>query len=123
MFHLQWQQINSCDTLIIFQEVVLLVDQKELNLNQCQNLTQVQPLYVQKDGDKFMILTLNETHFLIWSALTMMAVLGFIGALGVKALMNMGKDLNEIKVAVKEVATKHDETEKRVTRIENHLFD
>ena len=123
MFHLQWQQINSCDTLIIFQEVVLLVDQKELNLNQCQNLTQVQPLYVQKDGDKFMILTLQETQFLIWSALTMMAVLGFIGALGVKALINMGKDLNEIKVAVKEVATKHDETEKRVTRIENHLFD
>lgn len=123
MFHLQWQQINSCDTLIIFQEVVLLVDQKELNLNQCQNLTQVQPLYVQKDGDKFMILTLNETHFLIWSALTMMAVLGFIGALGVKALMNMGKDLNEIKVAVKEVATKHDETEKRVTLLEKHVFD
>lgn len=99
------------------------MDQKELNLNQCQNLTQVQPLYVQKDGDKFMILTLNETHFLIWSALTMMAVLGFIGALGVKALINMGKDLNEIKFAVKEVATKHDETEKRVTRLEKHVFD
>ena len=70
-----------------------------------------------------MVLSVNETHFLIWAALTMMAILGFIGALGVKALMNMGKDLNEIKVAVKEVATKHDETEKRVTRIENHLFD
>ena len=70
-----------------------------------------------------MILTLNETHFLIWSALTMMTVLGFIGALGVKALINMGKDLNEIKVAVKEVATKHDETEKRVTRLENHVFE
>jgi uncharacterized OsmC-like protein len=70
-----------------------------------------------------MILSANETHFLIWAAFTMVAILGFIGALGVKALMNMGKDLNEIKVAVKEVATKHDETEKRVTRIENHLFD
>lgn len=53
----------------------------------------------------------------------MVTVLGFIGALGVKALMSMGKDLNEIKVAVKEVATKHDETEKRVTRLENHVFD
>ena len=30
---------------------------------------------------------------------------------------------NEIKVAVKEVATKHDETEKRVTRLEKHVFD
>jgi len=70
-----------------------------------------------------MILTPNETHFLIWAAFTMVTVLGFIGALGVKALMSMGKDLNEIKVAVKEVATKHDETEKRVTRLENHVFD
>lgn len=70
-----------------------------------------------------MILSPNETHFLIWAAFTMVTVLGFIGALGVKALMSMGKDLNEIKVAVKEVATKHDETEKRVTRIEKHLFD
>jgi hypothetical protein len=70
-----------------------------------------------------MILTPNETHFLIWAAFTMVTVLGFIGALGVKALMNMGKDLNEIKIAVKEVATKHDETEKRVTRLENHVFE
>ena len=70
-----------------------------------------------------MMLSPNETHFLIWAAFTMVTVLGFIGALGVKALMSMGKDLNEIKVAVKEVATKHDETEKRVTRLENHVFD
>lgn len=70
-----------------------------------------------------MILSPNETHFLIWAAFTMVTILGFIGALGVKALMSMGKDLNEIKVAVKEVATKHDETEKRVTRLENHVFD
>jgi len=70
-----------------------------------------------------MILSPNETHFLIWAAFTMVSILGFIGALGVKALMNMGKDLNEIKIAVKEVATKHDETEKRVTRLENHVFD
>lgn len=70
-----------------------------------------------------MILSPNETHFLIWAAFSMVTVLGFIGALGVKALMSMGKDLNEIKVAVKEVATKHDETEKRVTRLENHVFD
>jgi hypothetical protein len=70
-----------------------------------------------------MILTPNETHFLIWAAFTMVTILGFIGALGVKALMSMGKDLNEIKVAVKEVATKHDETEKRVTRLENHVFE
>jgi hypothetical protein len=69
-----------------------------------------------------MALTENETTFLLWAVGTFIAVFAFIGALGLKALMNMGKDLNEIKVAVKEVATKHDETEKRVTRIENHVF-
>ncbi len=69
-----------------------------------------------------MILSPNETHFLIWAAFTMVTVLGFIGALGVKALMSMGKDLNEIKVAVKEVATKHDEIEKRVIRLEDKLL-
>ena len=99
------------------------MDQKEQSQNQYLNQKQVQTPLDRKVGDKIMILTLNETHFLIWSALTMMAVLGFIGALGVKALMNMGKDLNEIKVAVKEVATKHDETEKRVTLLENHVFN
>jgi hypothetical protein len=70
-----------------------------------------------------MVLSSNETHFLIWAAFTMVTILGFIGALGVKALINMGKDLNEIKIAVKEVATKHDDTEKRVTRLEKHIFD
>ena len=70
-----------------------------------------------------MVLSENETHFLIWAAFTMVTILGFIGALGVKALMNMARDVNEIKVGIKEVSTKHDETEKRVTRIENHLFD
>lgn len=34
------------------------MDQKELNQNQYQNQIQVQPLYVQKDGDKFM----EHTH-------------------------------------------------------------
>ena len=123
MFYLQWKQNNLCYTLIIFQEAVLLVDQKEQSQNQYLNQKQVQPPLDRKVGDKIMVLSVNETQFLVWAALTMMGILGFIGALGVKALMNMGKDLNEIKVAVKEVATKHDETEKRVTRLENHVFN
>lgn len=99
------------------------MDQKEQSQNQYLNQKQVQPPLDRKVGDKIMVLSVNETQFLVWAALTMMGILGFIGALGVKALMNMGKDLNEIKVAVKEVATKHDETEKRVTRLENHVFN
>lgn len=99
------------------------MDQKEQSQKQALNQNQVQHQSDRKVGDKIMILSVNESHFLIWAALTMLGILGFIGALGVKALMNMGKDLNEIKVAVKEVATKHDETEKRVTRLENHVFN
>lgn len=70
-----------------------------------------------------MNLTPNETQFLLWACLTLLGMLGFVGALAVHALMQMGKDLNEIKISLKEVATKHDATEKRVERLENHVFD
>lgn len=70
-----------------------------------------------------MNLTENETRFLIWAILALIGVFGFIGALGVNALIKMGKDLTEIKIAVKEVATKHDEIEKRVNRLESLVYD
>ena len=70
-----------------------------------------------------MILTPNETHFLIWAAFTMVTVLAFIGALVANAIIKMGSDISEIKVAVNTVAVKHDATEKRVERLEKHLFD
>lgn len=65
-----------------------------------------------------MTLTANETSFLIWAVLGLIGVLGFIGALGVNALIKMGKDLNDIKISLKEVATKHDELDRRVNRLE-----
>jgi len=70
-----------------------------------------------------MHLSENETRFLIWACLTMFGGFCFIGALGVKALIKMGKDLTEIKISVKEVATKHDATESRVTRLEKFIYD
>lgn len=69
-----------------------------------------------------MQLTANETTFLLWAVGAFIAVFAFIGALAVNALLKMSTDLTEIKIAVREVAAKHEDTEKRVTRIENHVF-
>lgn len=67
-------------------------------------------------------LSSNETQFLIWAVLALLAILGFIGALAVKALMSLAADVNEIKVSIREVATKHEDLEQRVERIENKLI-
>lgn len=69
-----------------------------------------------------MALTENETRFLIWSILATLSILAFIGGLVAKAIIKMGNDIGEIKVAVNTVATKHDEAEKRITRLENHVY-
>ncbi len=65
-----------------------------------------------------MSLTHNETQFIIWACVTMLGIFGFIGVLGVKALIQMASDLNEIKVTVMKIDTKHDELEKRVNKLE-----
>lgn len=70
-----------------------------------------------------MTLTGNESQFLVWAVLALLAVLAFIGGLVANAIIKMGNDIGEIKIAVNTVATKHDETEKRVTRLEKHVFD
>lgn len=69
-----------------------------------------------------MHLTGNETQFLIWAILALLAVLAFIGALVANAIIKMGNDIGEIKIAVNTVATKHDEAEKRITRLEEHVY-
>jgi beta-lactamase regulating signal transducer with metallopeptidase domain len=70
-----------------------------------------------------MALTENETTFLLWAVGTFIGVFAFIGILAVNSLIKMSNDLTEIKISVREVAAKHEATEKRVTRIENHVFD
>lgn len=52
---------------------------------------------------------------------TMMAVIAFIGGLGVKALMRMSRDLNDIKTMVSVQSAKHDSLEKRVETLEDEL--
>jgi len=51
----------------------------------------------------------------------LLTVLAFIGGLGVKALIRMSKDLNDIKTMVSVQATKHDSLERRVETLEDKL--
>lgn len=60
---------------------------------------------------------------LLWALPLLIAILGFIGALAVKALMKMSNDIGEIKNKLTEVATKHDELDRRVEKIETTLWN
>lgn len=51
-----------------------------------------------------------------------MAVLGFIGALAVKALMRMSRDIGDIKTTLATEVAKREAIEKRIERIEDHVF-
>lgn len=67
-------------------------------------------------------MTPTEIKFILWGCGILLAILGFIGALAVNALIKMGKDINEIKITIKEIDTKHSGLEKRVERIEEHIY-
>ena len=49
----------------------------------------------------------------------LLGILGFVGALGVNALMSIAKSVNEIKIELKSIAVKHDALEKRVDHLED----
>lgn len=68
-----------------------------------------------------MTLTENESSFVVWAALTCMAIIAFFIAIGVKALIGMGKDLHEIKLALIEQKVKHEDLERRVDVIEDEM--
>ena len=57
----------------------------------------------------------------VWVVPIMLAALAFVGALGVKALIKMANDLSEIKGEVKVLVTKHDEHDRRISRLEEHV--
>lgn len=57
---------------------------------------------------------MNSEHLIT----ILLSILGFIGALGVNALMSIAKSVNEIKTQIGVLATKHDALEKRVEDLE-----
>ena len=67
-----------------------------------------------------MMLTENETTFLLWALSSLMAVLAVIGTIVAKSLLGMAKDINEIKTTVVKVETRHDGLEKRVELLEKY---
>ena len=60
-------------------------------------------------------------QILLWVTPILLTILGFIGALGVSALMKMGSDLNAIKIEIQKITSEHDGLEKRVQHIEKKL--
>lgn len=48
----------------------------------------------------------------------LLGTLGFIGALGVKALISIAKSVNEIKIEIRSISIKHDALERRVEHLE-----
>lgn len=64
----------------------------------------------------------TEIKFLLWFVSALLAILAFVGALGVNALVKMSRDINEIKSAVMVQSTKHDGLEKRVEHLEDKFL-
>ena len=58
---------------------------------------------------------------LLWVLPLMVTILGFVGVLGVKALISMNKTLNKIVTQIAVVIQKHDDLERRVEDIEDKI--
>ena len=62
---------------------------------------------------------MTQFDILLWLVTGFIAILSFIGALGVNALIKMSKDLNEIKTMVMVQNVKHNNLERRVEILED----
>jgi hypothetical protein len=62
---------------------------------------------------------MTQFDILLWLVSGLIAILSFIGALGVNALMKMSRDLNDIKTMVMVQDVKHDSLERRVEQLEH----
>lgn len=62
---------------------------------------------------------MTQFDILLWLVSGLIAILSFIGALGVNALMKMSIDLNDIKTMVMVQDVKHDSLERRVEQLEH----
>ena len=61
---------------------------------------------------------MTQFDILLWLVSGLIAILYFIGAFGVNALMKMSRDLNDIKTMVMVQDVKHDSLERRVEQLE-----
>jgi len=72
--------------------------------------------------DIFKIMDSTIYNLLLWALPILLAILGFIGALAVNALMKLAHDVGEIKTAIGVVSNKHENLEQRLERIEDKIF-
>lgn len=54
---------------------------------------------------------------------SLLGAIGFVCSIAVRALIKMGKDINEIKHMVRETSLKHDYLEKRVEKLELFTYE
>lgn len=62
-----------------------------------------------------------EVKFLIWTCITLLSIIAFVGVLFINAFMKMAKDINTIKTTIQVQSTKHDSLEQRVEKCEHKL--
>jgi predicted ATP-grasp superfamily ATP-dependent carboligase len=60
-------------------------------------------------------------QLLIWGVPVIIGLFGFIGALGVNALINMNRSLQSLNVKLEKLITKHEDLEERVDKIEEKM--
>ena len=67
-------------------------------------------------------MTNTEITFLLWGCGGLLAILGFIGALAVNALIKMGNDIHDIKIALAHNTEKHEALRDRVIVLEEKVL-
>ena len=68
-------------------------------------------------------LTQTETTFLLYGCGLLLGILAFIGSLAVNALINMARDLREIKITIAAESVRREALEKRIDVIEKKILD
>ena len=63
-------------------------------------------------------MTQLEVKFILYMLSALLAVLAFIGSLAVNALIKMSNDIHEIKTTIATSEVKHDNLERRVSKLE-----
>lgn len=74
-------------------------------------------------------MTQTEVSFILWGCGILLGILSFVGIIAVNQLMKMAFDLNQIKVIIGKIDTKHDalkeehdELKKEVREIRNKIY-
>jgi len=68
-------------------------------------------------------MTPNEQQFILWTAITLLGVLGFIGVLAVNTLIKMNNNLNKLNQSVAVIVEKQEVHEKNHDKLEQRVYE